>query len=302
MKKTVGLTLALLFCVPGSLGLAQRAPKKTPLETMVETERAFARMSEEQGTRPAFMAFIAEDGILFRPTAVKGKQWMTAHPVPASDKRPWLSWYPAVAGMSRYGDMGYSTGPWQHKADIHDTRPDAWGTFLTIWKRQPDGEWRFAIDLGISNPQPAQAVAPWTLPRSYRFSRFRKGSWTFSANALLARDTEFAKDSVSAGARDAFLKYASGDVRVYRDGKFPFVGRKASVTALPEYPTEWTWTPAFSDVSNSDDLGYSYGTYKIKKGEQVIEAGNYMRIWRKEGGQWKVLFDLTNPLPLEKKN
>ena len=40
---------------------------------MVDTERAFARMSEEQGTRPAFMAFIADDGILFSPYGGQGQ-------------------------------------------------------------------------------------------------------------------------------------------------------------------------------------------------------------------------------------
>ena len=43
---------------------------------------------------------------------------------------------------------------------------------------------------------------------------------------------------------------------------------------------------AAGDVSVSDDLGYT-------------ESGNYFRIWKKEKGAWKVLFDLTNPVPLE---
>jgi len=37
---------------------------------MVETERAFSLASEEKGIRESFAEFIADDGILFRPTPV----------------------------------------------------------------------------------------------------------------------------------------------------------------------------------------------------------------------------------------
>ena len=84
MKKLICLTVLVGFM---SMVFAQKPPEnsalQSPLQSMVDTERAFARMSEEQGTRPSFAAFIADDGILFRPRAVKGKQWMTENPLPA---------------------------------------------------------------------------------------------------------------------------------------------------------------------------------------------------------------------------
>src|SRR5881392_3237780 len=128
MKKLIWLALLLGVISPG---LAQKARQKSALESMVDTERAFARMSREQGIRPSFMAFIADDGILFRPTAVKGKQWMTEHPVPPSDKHPLLSWQPIFADIARAGDLGYTTGPWEFKNDINDAKPSAFGNFLT---------------------------------------------------------------------------------------------------------------------------------------------------------------------------
>jgi ketosteroid isomerase-like protein len=302
MKTLVCLTLVVAFLAPA---FSQKAREPSALEKMVATERAFAKLSEEQGTREAFMSFIADDGILFRPTAVKGKQWMKDHPVPSSDKRPLLSWYPAVAGMARAGDLGYTTGPWEFRNDIHDARPVAWGHFLTIWKKQADGSWRFAIDLGISNPQPALAAAPWKLPKNYKTPGRMKGIWSFSDDALLARDREFAKAAAKFGAHAAFASYAAPAVRLYRDGKFPLLGPELAPAVLPSGANVWTWEPAFANVSVSNDLGYTYGTYKIEAGgptAKTIEAGNYFRIWKKEGGDWKVLFDLTNPIPPEKKD
>lgn len=300
MKKLI--CLLLLGFV--SLGFAKRVQEESALQAMVDTERAFAKMSEEQGTRAAFMAFIADDGILFRPTAVKGKQWMTEHPLPPSDKRSLLSWYPAIAGIARAGDLGYSTGPWEFKSDIDDAKPVAWGHFLTVWKKQADGQWKFAIDLGISHPQPEQAQAPWELPKNYKAPKSHKGSSTSNSEALLGRDREFSQASVKHGARAAFADYTTPEVRVYRDDKFPLVGQDLAPAELPSASKVWAWEPAAGDVSSSDDLGYTYGTYKITASEPVpklIESGNYLRIWKKDGGRWKVIFDLTNPIPPEAK-
>src|SRR6185436_14148769 len=264
MKKFICLALLLGLV---SLAFAKRIQDKSALQAMVDTERAFAKLSEDQGTRPAFVAFIADDGILFRPRAVKGKQWFAEHPLPQSDKRPLLSWYPAVAGMARAGDLGYTTGPWEFKPDIHDAKSVAWGHFLTVWKRQPDGSWKFAIDLGISNPQPAQTEAPWELPQDYKTPKAPKGSLTSVNTALFSRDREFSQAATKRGARAAFADYALPEVRIYREGKFPIIGRDLAPAVLPDSSGVWTWEPAAGDVSASDDLGYTYGTYQISGDE-----------------------------------
>jgi ketosteroid isomerase-like protein len=295
MKKLVCTALLLGIA---SLSFAQRAPEKSPLQAMVDTELAFAQLAADKGTREAFVAFIADDGVLFRPAAVNGKQWFKEHPQPASDKRPLLSWYPAVAGVARAGDMGYSTGPWEFKRDTHDAKSVAWGHFLTIWKKQANGEWKFAIDLGISNPQPSQAEAPWAAPKDYKATKLPKGiTVPVSNDALLARDREFSRATLKRGTRAAFTDFAAADVRLYRDEKFPIAGREQAAAALPASTNAWTWEPIAGDVSSSDDLGYTYGTYQLTSGGKVIESGNYYRIWKKDGGRWKVLFDLTNPIP-----
>jgi ketosteroid isomerase-like protein len=235
---------------------------------------------------------------------VVGSKWFKEHPLPASEKRPLLSWYPSVADVSLAGDMGYSTGPWEFKSDNHDAESVAWGTFLTIWKKQADGSWRFAIDLGISNPKPEQAAAPWQAsgklqPRNGFGPGSDKNAGTL---ALLARDGEFSKASETVGARKSFPDFALAEVRVYREGKFPGIGRETGTALLPEPSSVWTWIPAAGDVSISNDLGYTYGSYKIMSGDKVAESGNYMRIWKKDGGKWKILFDLTNPIPPPKKD
>jgi ketosteroid isomerase-like protein len=273
---------------------------------MVDTELAFAKMSMEQGVRPSFTAFIDDDGILFRPRAVKGKQWMTENPVPASDKHPLLNWYPTFADVSRAGDLGYTTGPWEYKADIHDAKPVAWGNFLTVWRRQPDGSWKFAIDLGISNPQPDKPAPAWQLPRGYRQpARGPEANVQKEQAALFGENSVFGSSFNFSFARTEFASFAAADVRIFREGKIPFVGMTAAAAALPDGSTVWTWQPTFVNVSRSGDLGYTYGTYQVTSkdfSEKILERGNYYRVWKKQAGKWKLVADLLNPIPEDKKN
>jgi len=302
-----------LICIAVLLGItsllfaqrefAQVADEDSPLESLVGAERAFAKMSEQEGTRTAFMAFIADDGILLRPTAVRGRQWMTENPVPASDKRPWLSWEPIFADVARSGDLGYTTGPWKYKDDIHDSKPVAYGNFITVWKKQR-GSWKFAIDLGTSNPAPNQPAKPLRLQKDRRAEPKGNPDNEAEADALLAREREFSSDSATRGAQKPFGSYATPQVRVFRKGKFPFVGAKVASSALPPGSSVWTWEPTFADVSESGDLGYSYGTYRLgskASPSKTLEKGNYLRIWKKQGDLWKVVVDVADPLPLDEK-
>jgi ketosteroid isomerase-like protein len=265
---------------------------------MVETERAFSRASEEKGTREAFTEFIADDGILFRPTPVFGKKWMQEHPLPASPTRSVLSWQPILADVSRAGDLGYTTGPWQFRKDIKDARPTAFGNFMTVWKKEANGSWKFVLDLGISNPEPKGAAPMFEPGSSQTKGKIEKVAHDAARSALLNFDREFSKTSADHGAREALLVYAAKDVRLYRNDHFPFVGKMAAADALAPLTSEWTWKPSFADVSSSGDLGYSYGIYELKdKNGAVSEKGNYARVWKKVNGTWKLVVDVADPLP-----
>ena len=297
MKK---LAMLLLIALIASIGVGQKDTNNAALQSLIDTERAFARMSEEQGIRPSFTAFIAEDGILFRPKAVKGKQWMAEHPLPPSDKRPLLRWQPSFADISSAGDMGYTFGPWEFKSDTKEARPEGFGHFVTVWKKQADGAWKFAVDLGISNPETA-----WTAPRvegppnAKLTTQKKAGEVEAERNALVSLERDFSKSSETRGAQAAFLAHAADHVRVFREGKFPFAGKAKVSEAIPANAGIWTWSPEAWDVSRSGDLGYSYGTYwlKPKDASAKPETGNYFRIWKKQNGVWKVVMDLANPVP-----
>lgn len=282
------LTLLLLILAPSAF-------PQTPLQEMVKTEQAFSKMAEEKSAREAFMAFIADNGLLFRPGAVNGKKWMQENPVPPSEKKPLLAWQPSYAAMALAGDLGFTTGPWEFKEDIKDEKPSGYGHFVTLWKKQPDGSWKFVVDLGITHPQSGGPQKLWRPKDKPTRSEFIPGIW--KADDLIEKDRQFAA-AAAKGLFPAFLSFAAPDIRLYRSGSLPFIGMEKSMKAFMSIKGNLTWTPIGADISHSADLGYTHGTYEITSADdpkKVIERGSYVRIWRAEPGlALRVVLDITN--------
>ena len=270
------------------LALNVIAQGQSALQEMVKTEQAFSKMAEEQNAREAFMAFIADDGLLFRPGAVNGKKWMLEHPLPPSDKKPLLAWQPAYAGMAASGDMGFTTGPWEAKADINDEKPQGYGHFVTVWKKQADGSWKFVVDLGISHPQSGGPLTLWT-PAETPNKEFKPVDVPIAREALLERDRNYAAAVLRHGFAKSYAAYAARGVRLYRANNLPFIGREASIEQLSKTTGEVKLIPIGGDVSSAGDLGYTHGTY-----EAANERGSYVRIWKKQNGLWRIVMDVTN--------
>jgi len=285
--------LIVLICLAGHV-IAQG---QTPLQEMVKTEQAFSKMAEEKNIQDAFLAFIADDGLLFRPGAVNGKKWMLEHPSPAppANKKPLLAWQPSFAGMAASGDMGFTTGPWEFKNDVKDEKPVGYGHFFTVWKKQPDGSWKFVVDLGINHPQSGGPQTLWQPVEASPATTARTVDQASELKALLARDTNYSAAGVSQDVVKAFRTFAAPDVRLYRSGNLPFIGRDASADALTKSKGQFTWQPIGGDVSRAGDLGYTHGTYQVTDdAKKVIEHGSYVRVWKKQDRAWRIVMDVTN--------
>jgi ketosteroid isomerase-like protein len=260
----------------------------TPLDLMIQTERDFSRTSREKGMRDAFISFISEDGILFRPGPVQGKQWLKANP-PVTGV---LSWQPVYADISSAGDLGFTTGPFVYKSEKGAQN----GTYFTIWKMQPDGNFKFVIDFGISHPAPESQPTE-SFPDNVPVSRKTPDSagTGSAAKLLLNLDRKFSEDSASKGTVPAFEAWSASNVRLLRDTKFPAVGKTAALVLVQEKPGTLTWEPEKAHCSDSADLGYTYGKISFRApAAETLQEGYYLRVWKFDDGQWKVVADIMN--------
>lgn len=295
MKKA--LPLLLILCTTfAALAVRQRSDHSSDLDSLVNTEREFARTAAAKNTRDAFLAFLADDGIVFSPGPSNGKKTWEARPV-----RPGLlSWEPIYADISAAGDLGYDTGPWEFRPKGAEDKPAAFGNFMTIWKKQADGTFKFMLDLGISNPQPtSNQTLQFSSVKSKTTKNVSEGDVEAERGNILNMEREFSKTAVDKGVLKAYLSYTADDVRLLREGKFPFVGKQAARTALEASEGKMSWQPSKSDVSRSVDLGYTYGTYDWKSADgKTDESGYYVHVWKRQpDGKWKVVMEVLNPLP-----
>jgi ketosteroid isomerase-like protein len=121
---------------------------------------------------------------------------------------------------------------------------------------------------------------------------------------LLKTDREFSAMSEKEGMFRAFLSYIAEDGVILRDNSYPEKG-KESLLARFEGRTDTTfvltWEPLFEMISESGDLGYTYGIHKnLDKSTGVVSSGTYVTIWQKQAdGSWRFVLDSgTQGLPV----
>lgn len=278
MTRLRWLAAVLFACLVSTRGHAdERIPPA--LKSLVETERAFARMSVEKGPREAFAAFFAEDNINDE-TFPERRAKLNATP-----SRPLvtLNWAPAYGDVSRAGDLGYLLGPSLVTDRSEEHRPPRHGVFFTIWRRHGDS-WRVLLDFGTATPE---AVAP--LETSFASAGETKPVVRRASNEQEELRQLLRRDRVPSLPRDL-----APNVRLHRNGLMPVVGRLAVEGWLKANAGAVIAQPWHGAVAKSGDLAFTYGMYEANG-----ETGAYVHVWKRSGDDdWKVVVDAMQPAPV----
>ncbi len=291
--RTIPATVLLLSFLFSYAALGQRESRRAQnRRELVEMEHAFAKSAATKGTRDAFLEFLADDGIVFQPGPVNGKKfWREREP-----RKGLLSWEPVFADVSRAGDLGYTTGPWEFRPNGPEDQPVAFGQYFTIWKRQRDGSWKAVLDRGVTSEKPFGRPAltfPGDDDRAHVTSSI---DLTAERAMLLKLEAEFSNKS-AIFARTAYDEYLADDARLLRQNKEPAIGKTAAGKLMPEAGRALTWQGAMADISASGDLGYTYGSFELNTRGVTLQHGSYVRVWKKINGKWKVVADVMSPDP-----
>jgi ketosteroid isomerase-like protein len=291
----VGLALVLGISFAAVAQKHQESERTQTRRALVEMEHAFAKAAATKGTRDAFIEFLADDGIVFQPGPVNGKKFWT----PRERRKGLLSWEPEYADVSRAGDLGWTTGPWEFRPTGPEDKPVAFGEYFTIWKKQNDGSWKAVLDRGVSTDK----------YYGTKLLQFPKNDevWNMTAKAnvallrekLMKLETDFSATVTRKGAVNAFDAYLAEDVRMLRADLAPALGKQRALEVISSRLGTLSWQPTMADVSASGDLGYTYGTFEFKGRGVLIERGSYVRVWKKIGRAWQVVMDVASPDPAQ---
>lgn len=263
------------------------------MNRMIRTEYEFAAMAAESSTRDAFLSFIADEGILFRPAPVNGKKFLLTQ----KQSEGLLSWYPSYAFISQSGDIGCTTGPADFRRD-KNSEPIWYGNFATVWKLQEDGKWRFLIDAGNSNGKP-ESIENKLEPGKSEIT----GSGTLSTGVtdkevILGIDKEFNLKLLHTDVIEVYREYVDNNTRLLRDGIHPVIGFTSIIDYLKNTNEQFSFEQNDGNISSAGDFGYLYGL--VQNAEPIgekIKKYNYLRIWQNTSGKWKILIEVFSPLP-----
>lgn len=246
--------------------------------SVIAAERAFAARAGEIAWIPAFREFVAPDGQLGNPTGFADAPQQLAESQDDGNRN--LFWWPAFAGIARSGDMGFTTGP----VSFDEARTPR-GHYFTVWRKQPDGSWKWIYDGGvgpIANPtliEPGAARVP-----SLAVSAAGVGSAAQAVADISSWESEL---TGAAGVRERL----AADARVVRSREALATGADASA-ALAVPAEQVRYEVLRTEASAAGDLVMVLGlAHWTADGRQL--SGPYARMWQHQATGWQVVYDQT---------
>lgn len=145
MKAALLLAPALLFCTSCKQPISKEAIKNE----ILQTEKAFEKMTVEKGIAEAFHFFADDNAVIKREkdTLIAGKSNIRAYYNKKENQNAMVNWSPDFIQVSDDGTLAYTYGKylWQLKGEKGDTIQYK-GVFHTVWKRQADKSWKYVWD------------------------------------------------------------------------------------------------------------------------------------------------------------
>jgi len=123
---------------------------------LLKVDEEFSAEAQRAGVADAFVRYAAPDARMLPQgkEVVSGldavRRQMAGFPAKAT-----LSWKPFHADVAASGDLGYTLGTYELRAtDETGKAKVSHGKYCSVWKKQPDGKWKWVVDVGTSSPEP----------------------------------------------------------------------------------------------------------------------------------------------------
>lgn len=126
------------------------------LEEAKAADIAFSTQSTQEGMGKAFASYAAEDAVLLIGSAgIFGHGAIAKAYAPFTLDKVDLRWEPVLGDAAGSGDLAYTVGRAAYSEKSEQGPPAVDHIkYLTIWRRQADGQWRYVTDGGNASPGP----------------------------------------------------------------------------------------------------------------------------------------------------
>lgn len=139
------LTSFLLLLMSCDQTFPRKDPRQQFLAEMMQADADFAAMAAEKGYRKAFLQYMEDEAVLLRDNylpiiGADAVRYVTG----MNDSTFTVDWSPQGGDVSISGDMGYTFGIYELRTALERQS----GTYVTVWRRQEDGSWKYLLDAG----------------------------------------------------------------------------------------------------------------------------------------------------------
>lgn len=278
MKKWFGLiALAAASCTTAEKDPAEG---RVSAEPVIAAERAFAERHRSVSVKQSFAEYAAPDGVMATPQGFRNAREFIAT-WPDEDNKGFISWWPTFAGIARSGDLGFTTGPASFGGGRRYTN------YFTVWKKQPDGSWKWLIDLGTQkgvkpDSEPGSKVT--VVPVSDLPATDEAKAW-----AALQRVDRGIRDPSLRGDPERITRFYAPEAILLGWREAPLTGRSA-VAEVSEARGAMTEEHKGGGVSAAGDLGWTYGFASWSEGG-TSKRGPYLRVWQRRSEGWLILVE-----------
>ncbi|HAL81679.1 MAG TPA: hypothetical protein DCO83_05115 [Mucilaginibacter sp.] len=286
MKRIIIATAILLGL--SKLTIAQNGP--ADVTRVTEAEKTFNKLVERKGIKGGFLAVADSDGIVFKPEPIK----ITTFYNNIDKQAGTLTWTPNFARISVNGDLAFTAGPYIYQNGSDDT-DKVFGDYVSIWRADGENKLRLLINLGIQHPEPEQqALTDFKNPDSSKVVAPSKDPFS-GKRIILATDNLF-NHSLTISTLATYKEFLSPEGRYYFPGFEPITGQDKIMQFIANEGINITAETTNAGRSTSNDLAYTYGKARIKKGD-VVSNYNYVRIWEIDAShKWNILLEVFSAI------
>ncbi|MGY4535983.1 hypothetical protein ACVW0P_000377 [Mucilaginibacter sp. UYNi724] len=277
----------LAAIVLSGFSLSAMAQAKVEVISVVNAEENFNKIVERKGIKDGFLSVADAEGIVFKPNAVKITEFYSG-----IEKLPGkLSSQPKFARLSANGDLGFTSGPYVYQNGKTDD-DKVYGDYVSLWRLDnSDNKFKLLINLGIQHPEPEQeAVTDFKEPDLTKQKAPSKDPFA-GKNILVATDKTL-NHSLELSSLAGYKEFLSPEARYYFPGFEPMTGTDKIQKFIDNEGISIFAETVSVGRSTSNDLAYTYGTARIKKGN-IVNNYNYVRIWEIDANhRWNVLLEI----------
>lgn len=287
---------------PATVPAPAAQPQPASAADLLRTDAEFDALGASAGLAEAFARYAAPQGFLAASGGLGPEDARTVFSKIVQDPNYRLRWTPLFAQLAKAGDLGYTVGSFVREfSDRQGRAKKAQGLYLTVWRRQEDGHWRFVADAGsglLDEKTVAKVVNSFrehpALPPTSPASPVDPEALRKETSGL---DELFSRYSELNGEHAALRHFLSDDALLFTLGVRT---RPALLEALARdggRPLA-RWEQLHSEVSASGELLCSWGLWRrIYPGSAPARSGTYVSVWqRQKSGEWRLVLKAESKL------